>query len=60
MNGANCAGLPMVSDSVAGTLPPTLPSVVVQVADAVLLGSLSDVAVSVTAPDAAAPAALAM
>ena len=55
VNGPKLAGAPSVSDSVAGTVPPTLPSVP-HVADIVLVGSLSDVAVSVTEPDAAAPA----
>ena len=59
MNGPKLAGVPSVSDRVAGTLPPTVPSVP-QVTDIDFDGSLSDVALSVTEPEAAAPAALAM
>ena len=45
-NAPNAAGVPSVSASVAGTLPPTVPSVPVAEHDAVavLVGSLSDVA----------------
>ncbi len=50
VNAPNVAGVPSVSASVAGTVPPTVPSspAVAQDAVAVLDGSLSDVAVSVT------------
>ena len=56
------AGAPSVSDSVAGTEPPTVPPVCVcaQVAVAVLVGSLTDVAVSVTVLPGSAAAACEM
>ena len=52
VNAPNDAGVPSVSASVAGTVPPTVPSwpAVEQVAIAVFDGSLSEVAVSVTEP----------
>jgi hypothetical protein len=59
VNAPKLAGTPSDSASVAGTEPPTDASVP-QVMDIVFVGSLSDVAVSVTEPEAAAPAALAM
>ena len=51
MNAPKLAGVPMVSASVAGTVPPTLPSASVQTADAVLVGSDSETALSVTVPE---------
>ena len=60
MNAPNEAGVPIVSASVAGTLPPTCRPCRAQLTDMVFDGSLSDVALSVTEPDAAAPAALSM
>ena len=59
MNGPKSAGAPSVSESVGGTVPPTVPSVP-HVTDIAFEGSLSDRAVSVTEPDAAAPAVLKM
>ena len=57
MNAPNEAGVPSVSESVAGTLPPTSPEARPQVAVWVTDGSLSEVAVSDTLPDAEAPVA---
>ena len=50
MNAPNEAGAPIVSASVAGTEPPTEASASVQTALAVLVGSLSETALSVTVP----------
>ena len=48
VNAPKLAGVPSVSASVAGTVPPTSPSADAQIAVASCVGSLSDVAVSVT------------
>ena len=61
-NAPNVAGAPSVSDSVAGTEPPTVPpaDVDAHVAVAVFDGSETDVAFSVTVLPGSAPAACEM
>src|SRR4051812_29778750 len=59
-NALKLAGGPtMASASVAGTVPPALPSARPHTAVAVCAGSLTDVAVSVTVPEGDAPSSLA-
>src|SRR3954452_21606742 len=57
VNAPNEAAGPSVSDSVAGTLPPTVPDATVHVAVAVLVASETEVAVSVTVAFGVAPSA---